>query len=414
MQGSDETGGPRMSTSTAPFSAADPALGYLYQIRLGLLWALRRLKASQDFLISIETLDDVTFETSGGAPNELLQTKHHLNAAANLSDASPDLWKTLRVWFDAAAGGLVTGAALHLVTTASAAPGSIAAHLRSVDRNVDAALSAMATTAQSSTNATNAAGYKAFLGAAASVRRALVESIVVFDGFPTITALDADLRTEVFWAALRKDHHAFLERLEGWWFRRTLKQLAAIAAEDRITATEIEAQMSDLREQFKQDALPIDEDLLTFDLDEATKAAHVGSAFVRQLELITAGKRRIAAAIRDYYRAFEQRSRWLRNDLLHVGDVTGYESRLVQEWELIFEAMKDDLGADAAEDARHKAARDVLKWAERTLIPIRPSVTEPFVTRGSLHMLADEVRIGWHPDFRDRLAEILSAKEADT
>ena len=24
---------------------------------------------------------------------------------------------------------------------------------------------------------------------------------------------------------------------------------------------------------------------------------------------------------------------------------------------------------------------------------------EPFVTRGSFHMLADEVRIGWHPLF---------------
>jgi hypothetical protein len=25
-------------------------------------------------------------------------------------------------------------------------------------------------------------------------------------------------------------------------------------------------------------------------------------------------------------------------------------------------------------------------------------------------MLADEIRIGWHPDFRDRLANLLQAK----
>ena len=43
-------------------------------------------------------------------------------------------------------------------------------------------------------------------------------------------------------------------------------------------STEIESQMSDLREQFKQDSLPIDDDLLTFDLDEATHAAHATSA----------------------------------------------------------------------------------------------------------------------------------------
>ena len=55
-------------TPTNPFSAADSALGYLYQVRVALLWALRRLKTDDDFVISLETLDDVTFETKGGKP----------------------------------------------------------------------------------------------------------------------------------------------------------------------------------------------------------------------------------------------------------------------------------------------------------------------------------------------------------
>ena len=152
----------------------------------------------------------------------------------------------------------------------------------------------------------------------------------------------------------RKQHDAFLERIEGWWLRRSLKQLASKSLADRIVGAEIEAQMSDLREQFKQDALPIDDDLLTFDLDEATKVAHAGSTFVRQLEIIAAGKRRIAAAVRDYYRAFEQRSRWLRNDLVLIGDLTQYERRLVEEWELIFEGVKDELGTSAAEAAHRR------------------------------------------------------------
>ena len=75
----------------------------------------------------------------------------------------------------------------------------------------------------------------------------------------------------------------------------------------------------------------------------------------------------------------------------------------------MFEAMRDDVGDDATDEAQEQAARSVLAWAERTPIPIRPSVTEPFVTRGSLHMLADEARIGWHPEFRARLAALLRA-----
>jgi len=372
------------------------------------------LKIGDDFVISLETLDDVTFETKGGKPEELLQTKHHRNREAMLTDASEDLWKSLRVWFEGHAENAIPyGTALHLLTTGKAPASSAAARLRSDDgRDVDGALKALETTSQSSASKANAPAYAAFLKTLAKDRKALLDCVVVIDGAPTITALDGELKTEVFWAVERKFHDAFLERLEGWWLRRCLKQLASAAPADGVLAAEIEAQMSDLREQFKQDSLPIDDDLLTFDLDEATEIAHADSTFVRQLEIITAGKRRIAAAVRDYYRAFEQRSRWLRNDLVLIGDLTQYERRLIEEWELVFEGMKDEVGETAAEVAQQKAAREILRWAERASLPIRPGVTEPFVTRGSLHILADEVRLGWHPQFRDRLAALLEATEA--
>ena len=68
---------------TSDFSAVDSTLGYLYQVRLALFWTLRRLKTDPGFLIGIETLDDVTFETTGGKPTELLQTKHHKNGVGS-------------------------------------------------------------------------------------------------------------------------------------------------------------------------------------------------------------------------------------------------------------------------------------------------------------------------------------------
>ena len=91
-------------------------------------------------------------------------------------------------------------------------------------------------------------------------------------------------------------------------------------------------------------------------------------------------------------------------------DLHKYENRLVEEWELTFEASRDELSDKATENAKEVAARSLLAWAEQTLIPIRPNVTEPFVCRGSLHMLSDELRVGWHVDFRDHLAQLLSAR----
>lgn len=393
------------------FSAADAAMGYLYQVRVALLWALRKLKLATDFLVSIETLDDVTFETKGGSPVELLQTKHHRKREAPLTDASSDLWKSLRIWFEGhASKSIPTNTVLHLLTTSTAPTGAASAYLRSEGRDVDAALKALESLAQSSTNATNAPAYKVFMGTPAATRKAILETVVVIDAAPTVNELDRELRTEVFWAVDRTHHGAFLERIEGWWLRRVLKQLGAVGEGDRILAGEIEAQMSDLRDQFKQDSLPIDEDLLLFTLDDATQAAHAEAMFVRQLDLIKVGKKRIAAAVRDYLRAFEQRSRWLRNELLLIGDLEKYERRLCEEWEIVFEAMKDEIGTNAADDAKEKAARGLLMWAEGVTIPIRPSVTEPFVTRGSLHMLSDEIRVGWHPEFRDHLASVLGVR----
>jgi hypothetical protein len=394
-----------------PFSAVDAALGYLYQVRSALLWSLQRQRSEPDFLVSVETLDDVSFETVGGDATDLLQTKHHLARTASLTDASPDLWKTLRIWFVGhTSGSIPPNANLHLITTGTAPDGSAASRLRADPRDVAAAQQALDATAASSTNQANDSAYKVYLAATQKVCRSVLERIVIIDAASTIDDLDGEIRQEVYWAVDKEHHAPFVERLEGWWLRRVIHQLLS-TDHNRIGSVELEAQMSDLREQFKHESLPIDDDIIDFILDDATRVAHEDSTFVRQMAIIKAGKSRIAAAIRDYYRAFEQRSRWLRDDLIAGLDLHKYENLLIEEWELVFAAMLDDIGQAATDDAKEQAARTVLAWAERNVIPIRANVTAPFVSRGSLHMLSDQARIGWHPEFRDLLASLLGAKE---
>lgn len=136
------------------FSAADSALGYLYQVRCALLWSLQRLPSEPEFEVSIETIDDVTFETAD-APHELLQTKLHKNRGANLTDASPDLWKTLRIWIAALDGSQITKeTVLYLVTNEKAIPGTIAGNLKTTERNTTLALQRLEKTAQKSINTT--------------------------------------------------------------------------------------------------------------------------------------------------------------------------------------------------------------------------------------------------------------------
>src|SRR4051794_17434587 len=128
-----------MSATNNVFGAADPALGYLYQIRVALFLSLSRLRESTAFLVSIEAIDDVSFEVVGALP-EVFQAKHHQKRSANLTDASPDLWKSLRVWIEGRrTGNIPAGSMLNLLTTSTAGAGSAASRLRRSDRDVAAA-----------------------------------------------------------------------------------------------------------------------------------------------------------------------------------------------------------------------------------------------------------------------------------
>lgn len=403
-----------MSDNPDQFSAADSALGYLYQVRCALLWSLQRLPTEPVFEASIETLDDVTFETAG-APRELLQTKLHKNRGANLTDASPDLWKTLRIWIAALDAGQITSeTVLYLVTTENASPGTIAGNLKATGRDTEVALQRLEQTAQTSTNQTNTAAYQAYLNKAPEERKKLIERIFIVDSAPDIADIDQLLKAEVFHAISREHQDAFLEYLEGWWFRRAVTQLQNIDNGDRISSEELEAQMAELRDQFRRESLPIADDLLNYELDDETASSHGDFPFVQQIKLATSHSKRIASAIQDYYRAFEQRSRWQRQDLLYIGDLKSYEKRLTEEWELIFAAVEDRIETGATVAEKKAAAKEVLSWAESGNVRsrIKPGVSESFITRGSLHILANQLRVGWHPEFRTRLQSLLEGGES--
>lgn len=391
------------------FSAADAAMGYLYQVRSALLWALQRVGNDLDFVVSIETLDDVTFQTGNNSATDLLQTKHHLKRQASLTDSSPDLWKSLRVWFEGYNSKEIPhNATLHLISTANAPKDSAAFLLRvSAERHIEKAMESLDGVARTSSNETNKKAYEVYLGASQEVRASILNRVVVFDDAPTVHDLGSELRKEVYWACQKEHHVAFLERLEGWWFHRVLKQFKD-PERFGIRSAEIEAKMGDLREQFKEESLPIDSDLRDFNLDDATVAAHKNNTFVKQLNVIGVKTARIRAAIRDYYKASQQRSRWVRH-IMNL-DLQRYDKRLEEEWELVFGEICDELDDTATDMDRKESGRRVLAWANKAHIPIRTNVVESFIFRGSLHILSDEARIGWHPEFREIFSSLTSSK----
>lgn len=399
-----------MPTSDRPtdFSAADSAVGYLYQVRLALLSALQRLARDETFALYLETLDDVVFETKGSAL-DLLQLKHHCGRAANLTDASPDLWKSLCVWMNGRAQGTIPPyARLFLITTSDVGPGSAASKLMAGDRDEPEAQKRLDHTATTSTNDTNRSAYELYRGLSATEKSALLSTVVIAPRAPDITNVGDGIRAEARLAVRREHLGPFVDRLEGWWFGRALRQLVD-ASSPPILSTEIESEWHDLQEQFNRNALPVDRDILENEVDAA---AYENAVFVHQVRLAGISHKRILTAIRDYYRAFAQRSRWMREDLLLVDELDSYERLLREEWELQFNRLADEIGDEAADDAMRVAAQKVYAWVEASCYPIRPQVEHRSMSRGSFHILADSLRVGWHPQFVDRLRHLLEPREA--
>lgn len=388
------------------FAAGDAALGYLYQSRYALLLML---KARPDSEMSIERFDDVAFEEAG-EPIELIQTKHHLRTSGSLSDASRDLWTTLRAWSEQMAHGSLPPGELFLtvVTTGIAGTDSAASKLRPLEsgpRDVEGALAILEQVATESENEANRSAYEALLNLGEEKRRELLSRIRVLDGSPSIT----DVREQIIERLTLLTRPQFLgplvERIEGWWFDKVVRHLLGGSAEP-ITYAELHSQISDIQEQFHQDNLPIDFfDAIAPDEEELPQDQRV---FVEQLRIVAVQHPRIKMAISDFYRAFEQRSRWIRDDLLFVGELDKYEKRLVEEWSRLFEVMKEDLGKTPSEEVMTNEGRRLFNVVDQRHIPVRPRVVEPYVMRGSYHILANRLKVGWHPKFIEKLQQLLA------
>lgn len=387
------------------FSAEAPLSGYLYQCNYALLDAVKRLRKDVEYSVSIETLDDIVFETSRDE-YELLQTKHHVSHSANLTDASPDLWKTLRIWIEQYNSGILpTRATLYLITTSLAPDRSAANCLKAGQgRDIQGALTRLNSTASSSTSIENKKAYEVYRSLNEEDKNSLFNSVVVIDASPSLIQLDGALRDELFHAVETKYLDSFITRLMGWWYRRIFPHLSNKNIKP-ILGLEILDEIGNLREQFKEENLPIDDDIMHVVVDETVYQSYV---FVQQLRLIEISSRRIFFAIRDYYRAYTHRLRSIREDLVLLGDLDRYEQRLIEEWEIHFERMRDELGDETTEEEKKKAAHELYRWIEEgDLTKIRTMVDEPCISRGSYHMLADDLKVGWHLEFADRLRELL-------
>lgn len=379
------------------YSAAASLLGYIYQCRIALLESLKRLKSDPNIAVSIESLDDVVFEKNS-TPTEVIQVKHHINRKANLTNASTDLWKTIRIWCELFANEAINeDTILCIMTTETAADGSAASFLRTEGRDFIKAENLLFQTSQTSSNDNNQDAYRKFNLLHQEQRLKLLERVLILDKNPLSKDLHYHLIHELYGHCERLHAERFLNYLEGWWFQRVIAGVDSSIATS-ITGQEIDSELSCLREAFKLNALPIHPEVKSATPDFSLFSNWV---FVKQLRLINIGENRIHMATKNFYQASEQRSRWVREDLLLGDDLDKYDNTLKEEWAIRFEQLQDKRAWNIKSADPVALGQELYRWVEADAhFRIRPMCDTPFITRGSYQMLANRLLVGWHLDFQ--------------
>lgn len=391
--------------------ASEQMLGYLYQVRYALALLLKN--DNPNYQISIEKFDDVAF-IENDIPKQLIQVKHHVKKHGNLTNMSTDLWRTLKVWIDIIKKfpDLVDETYFLIITTATAPNNTAAYYLKENSyRNEDKAYYILKNICKESKSNENEKYYEAFLKMDQNLVCKLIKKIIVLDGASNIQDVEKDIRKQIRYSCVAKFENAILERLEGWWYGQAINALCSDSPVF-VNQNQVRYYISSLSKEYSDDNLPID----IFDVDlNDLQISDNENILCEQLKLLNFTNHRMQIVLRDYYRAFQQRANWVRHDLLYMNELEKYELELIDEWEHCFFAMEEDLSicSNVTEDEKIEKGRKLFSELENKNICIRPKCDKQFVMRGSYHILASRLRIGWHIDFEERLQYLLNLEEND-
>jgi hypothetical protein len=165
-----------------------------------------------------------------------------------------------------------------------------------------------------------------------------------------------------------------------------------------IQKAELQQQVSSLIADHRSTALPND----FGSVDPPKEELLWQGRLVEQMNLVEAGEARIVRGLEAHWRATRQRARWLEDDISVGSQLAAYDQRLFRAWRDRHGPMKDDC-ANAPSDQKKSHGRRLLDWshaeAHREIAPVRPDAPTDFLAQGTLQSLANDGKIGWHPDY---------------
>lgn len=394
-------------------SAVNAALGFYYQSLYGLLSIVRA--SHDDAAVCLERLDDVEIFTNG--QSLLSQLKHSLSKKpAPVTLSSSALWKTLKAWIDVLPVVSLNDTRFQLVTVAPLPAGSPLAVLLDdlssrnclltllqdeAQRVVDEHQAGKLVGKQPLPHADRVSSCAAYLKLNDIVRAKFLSRITVQSEASNIKQIPEDIAKEL--KNFPPDRRgAITEKLMEWWDLQVVYSFCD--KRDRaISMLEVQQKVAEIASELEREDLLADFQFVTPPGDHTPP-----SMISRQLQLVGATKVEMQAAEREEWRARSQRHKWISERVDMAVRVHLYDQLLVEAWGDKHRVVVET-HATATEDAKRASGLEIFRWsysqAHAQIPPFARNWNTSYYVRGSYQVLAVEEEVGWHPDYRELLAE---------
>ncbi|RMO45376.1 hypothetical protein ALQ40_03362 [Pseudomonas syringae] len=398
--------------SNTVHDASPAALGFYYQSQFALLTLLSQ--TADDAAVAIERLDDVELKANG--QKLLFQLKHSVQGnPPPVTLASVALWKTIRVWIDALPLVSLAETTFHLVSVGKVPDNSpllalcdthadreelLKSMVEEASRVIDDRASAKSA-GDKPPHGPRAAGCEAFLALDASVRLSLLRRVHIVQDSVTIGKIPDEVSQRLH--ILPKEQRLkAAERLLGWWDQQVVYTLCG-KRERVIQRSEMEHCISSIIAQLEEEKL-----VAEFDLVSHPEDYEADGMLYRQIALVGGKGSDVSRAVREQWRAKEQRSKWIIDNPQMRSKIAGYDAKLTEHWSDRHVQMAEDCEDLDADQVRAKGL-ELLRWthafAPNQVEPIAPSWQGHYYVRGTFQVLAIDLQVGWHADYRKLLKD---------
>jgi hypothetical protein len=395
-----------LSSHSAPGANA----GFSYQFERALYWLAQ---SPAGFVIGIETDDDVAFRGSGDS-RLLEQDKHSIRDGAEpFGDRSKDLWNTLAIWLDALeAKEVFAETTIFLMVTNKMLPDCIARRIGSAKSEVEVTkcLAALEMAAKKPPKSILPLVDRVLLKTSHAHLRSLLLKCEMVDG--SQKAAGPELRKDTIarlqlpqWCSVDAD--SIINELLGWLHSSALSawQQGHPAWVQRDHFVNYFHAVIDRRK--RQIARERAENLIPVTDDKIGQAK--ARPFVKQLYLVTDDDMLVDNAIREYIRCNIEKDRLSNEGNITDDDWKAFESTLFSRWEKICARILRMKRSNHEEDIGFEIFTDTTESHREKLAG--SDTEQVYLTSGTYHRLADLIRVGWHPRFKELMSRFVQTND---